>query len=184
MKRVSLVLALVIGAALGISAQDTRVPPTQNAPTFSKDVAPIFYSKCVSCHRPGEIAPMSLITFKDARPWARAIRDKVIARQMPPWHADPAHGSFRNDRSLTDAQIDTIVKWADGGARQGDPSQTPALPALATGWQIGAPDVVFEMPVDYKIPADDAVEYQYFEVATNFKEERWIAAGEVRAGNP
>jgi hypothetical protein len=183
MKCVALFSALVLTAAAA-SAQDTRVPPMQNAPTFSKDVAPILYNKCVSCHRPGEVAPMSLITYKDARPWARAIRDKVIAREMPPWFADPAHGAFRNDRSLTQTQIDTIVNWVDGGARQGDEKLMPALPALASGWQIGKPDVVFEMPVDYKIPADGTVDYQYFEVATNFKEDRWISAGEVRAGNP
>src|SRR5580765_20577 len=110
------------------SAQDTRVPPTQNAPTFSKDVAPILYSKCVTCHRPGEVAPMSLITYRDVRPWARAIRDKVSTRTMPPWFADPGHGAFKNDRSLTQAQIDTIVKWVDADARQGDPAQLPPLP--------------------------------------------------------
>jgi len=184
MRAIGLSSAVAVSLALSASAQDVRVPPTQNAPTFSKDVAPIFYTKCITCHRPGEVAPMSLMTYKDARPWARAIRDKVVAREMPPWHADPAHGAFRNDRSLTAAQIDTIVKWADGGARQGDASQMPAPPAFASGWQIGAPDVVFEMPVEFKIPADGAVEYQYFEVQTNFKEDRWIAAGEVRAGNP
>jgi hypothetical protein len=171
-------------ATVVVSAQDTRVPPMQNAPTFSKDVAPILYSKCVTCHRPGEVAPMSLISYRDARPWARAIRDKVIAREMPPWHADSAHGTFRNDRSLTQAQIDTIVKWVDGGARQGDEKQMPALPTFADGWQIGKPDVVFEMATEYKIPADGTVDYQYFEVPTNFKEDRWISAGEVRAGNP
>src|SRR5215831_9715953 len=120
-----------------VSAQDARVPPTQNAPTFSKDVAPILYSKCVTCHRPGEVAPMSLITYKDVRPWARAIRDKVASRTMPPWFADPAHGTFKNDRSLTQAQIDTIVRWADADARQGDPAQMPALPKFAEGWQLG-----------------------------------------------
>src|SRR5438309_4828354 len=143
MRVVAVTSLVAMSLVLGASAQDVRVPPTQNAPTFSKDVAPIFYSKCVTCHRAGEVAPMSLMTYKDARPWARAIRDKVVAREMPPWHADPAHGAFRNDHSLTQAQIDTIVKWADGGARQGDPSQMPAPPALASGWQIGTPDVVF-----------------------------------------
>ena len=183
MRSVALIFVLAI-ATVVVSAQDTRVPPMQNAPTFSKDVAPILYSKCVTCHRPGEVAPMSLITYRDARPWARAIREKVTAREMPPWHADPAHGTFRNDRSLTQAQIDTIVRWVDGGARQGDEKQAPTVPTFADGWQIGKPDVVFEMPVDYKIPPDGTVDYQYFEVPTNFKEDRWISAGEVRAGNP
>ena len=176
------VLASVVAGAAA-SAQDARVPPARNAPTFSHDVAPIFYSRCVNCHRAGEIAPMSLITFQDARPWARAIREKVIAREMPPWHADPQHGRFRNDRSLTSEEIDTIVKWVDAGARQGDPAQMPAVPELVTGWQIGTPDVVFEMPVEYRIPADGTIDYQYFEVPTHFTEDRWIQAGEVRAGN-
>ncbi len=184
MRPVAFVPIVVVSSVLVAAAQDARVPPTENAPTFSKDVAPILYSKCVSCHRPGEVAPMPLMTYKDARSWARAIREKVIAREMPPWHADPAYGTFRNDRSLTPAQIDTIVRWVDGGARQGDEQEMPALPAFTTGWQIGKPDVVFEMPVDFHIPAAGTVDYQYFEVPTNFTEDRWISAGEVRAGNP
>src|SRR3954447_3779558 len=134
MRVVAVTSLVAMSLVLGASAQDARVPPTQNAPTFSKDVAPIFYSKCVTCHRPGEVAPMSLMTFKDARPWARAIRDKVVAREMPPWFADSKHGTFKNDRSLTQAQIDTIVKWVDGGARQGDEKQMPSPPALVAGW--------------------------------------------------
>ena len=168
----------------GDAPQEPRVPPTESAPTFSADVAPIMYRKCVSCHRPGEIAPMSFITYKDVRPWARSIREKVLAREMPPWDADPQHGKFRNDRSLTQQEIDTIVKWANAGARQGNPSAMPALPTFAAGWQIGTPDVVFEMPVEYQIPADGTIDYQYFEVPTNFKEDRWMQAGEVRAGDP
>ena len=183
MRAIILSAVVAVSLVLTVAAQDTRVPPTQNAPTFSKDVAPILYSKCITCHRPGEVAPMSLITFKDVRPWARAIRDKVSARTMPPWFADPAHGTFKNDRSLTQAQIDTIVKWVDADARQGDPAQLPPLPAFTDGWQIGKPDVVYEMPTEFHIPADGTVDYQYFEVPTNFAEDRWIVAGEVRAGN-
>src|ERR1043166_6397266 len=118
MRAIVFTSAVVMSLVLVGAAQDTRVPPMQSAPTFSKDVAPILYCKCVTCHRPGEVAPMSLITYKDARPWARAIRDKVVAPEMPPWFADPAHGTFRNDRSLTQAQIDVITKWVDGGDRK------------------------------------------------------------------
>jgi hypothetical protein len=168
----------------GGAPQDSRVPPTEGAPTFSNDVAPIMYRKCVSCHRPGEIAPMSFITYQNVRPWARSIREKVLAREMPPWDADPQHGKFRNDRSLTAEEIDTIVKWANAGARQGNPADMPALPRFPAGWQIGTPDVVFEMPVEYQIPADGTIDYQYFEVPTNFSEDRWMQAGEVRAGDP
>jgi len=183
MRAIALTSAAVISFVVALTAQDARVPPMQNAPTFSKDVAPILYSKCITCHRPGEVAPMSLITYKDVRPWARAIREKVSTRTMPPWFADSAHGTFKNDRSLTQAQIDTIVKWVDADARQGDPAQLPPLPAFTEGWQIGKPDLVVEMPTEFHIPADGTVEYQYFEVPTNFTEDRWVIAGEVRAGN-
>jgi hypothetical protein len=156
---------------------------TPGAPTFTADVAPIMYAKCVACHRPGEVAPMSLITFKDVRPWASAIRDKVASRAMPPWHADRQYSTFRNEQSLTQAEIDTVVKWVTAGAPEGDPSRLPKLPAFTEGWQIGQPDMVFEMPTEYRIPASGEIPYQYFEVPTNFTEDRWMQAGEVRAGD-
>jgi hypothetical protein len=153
------------------------------APTFSADVAPIMYAKCVTCHRPGEVAPMSLITYKDARPWASSIREKVMTRVMPPWHADRQYGTFRNEQSLSQSEIDTIVKWANAGAPEGNPARMPALPKFPEGWQIGTPDIVFEMPTAYSIPARGTIEYQYFEVPTNFTEDKWVQAGEVRAGD-
>ena len=155
----------------------------ESGPTFSKDVAPIFYEKCISCHREGEVAPMSLITFREARPWARAIHEKVTTREMPPWHADRRYGDFRNDLSLTQPEIDTIAAWVSSGAREGDPAQVPPLPEFTEGWQIGTPDMVFEMPVDYQVPASGTVEYQYFDVPTNFTRDMWMQAGEARAGD-
>ena len=94
--------------------------------TFNKDVAPIFYKNCIGCHRPGEIAPMSLITFKEVRPWAKAIREKVATRVMPPWHADQNYGKWENDRRLTQKEIDTVVAWIDGGAAEGKANDLPA----------------------------------------------------------
>jgi hypothetical protein len=126
---------------------------------------------------------MSLITYRDVRPWASAIKQKVTARVMPPWAADPHVGKFRNDPSLTDREIDTITRWVDGGAREGDPAKMPALPTFSEGWQIGKPDAVFEMAETYQIAASGAIDYQYFEVPTNFTEDRWMQAGEVRAGD-
>ena len=152
-------------------------------PTFSKDVAPIVFAKCAGCHRPGEVAPMSLLSFKDVRPWAGAIREKVASRVMPPWHADRAYGAFRNNPSLSQAEIDTIVSWVNAGAPEGNPKDTPALPKFAEGWQIGKPDRVFEMAADFDVPARGTIDYQYFEVPTNFTEDRWMQAGEVRAGD-
>src|SRR6478736_2564189 len=104
------------------------------APTFSKDIAPIFQSKCQACHQPGSIAPMSLITFAEARPWARSIRERVSTRQMPPWHIDQSVGvqKFKNDMSLTQDQIDTIVAWVDQGSPQGNPKDLPAPKPLVT----------------------------------------------------
>ena len=110
-------------------------PPTHaKQVTFSKDVAPIFQEKCQECHQPNSIAPMSLITYQEARPWARSIKERVATRQMPPWHIDRSVGvqHFKNDMSLSDEQVDTIVRWVDGGAPQGDPKDLPPPVALVT----------------------------------------------------
>jgi hypothetical protein len=177
------VACLAITSTVASGAPQQPAPASAAAPTFSADVAPIIYAKCVACHRPGEVAPMSLITYKDVRPWASSIREKVTSRVMPPWHADRQYGAFRNEQSLTQREIDTIVKWASGGAPEGNASRMPALPKFPEGWQIGTPDVVFQMPTAYQIPAKGEIEYQYFEVPTNFTEDRWMQAGEVRAGD-
>ena len=128
---------------------------------------------------------MSLITYRDVRPWAAAIREKVVTRVMPPWHAERQHGGFqfRNDTSLSQAEIDTIAAWVSAGAPEGDPAAMAAPPKFPDGWQIGTPDAVFEMPVAYQVPATGTIEYQYFEVPTSFTEDRWMQAGEVRAGD-
>ena len=115
----------LLAATAGVGAQQTS---SEEVPTFAKDVAPLLYKNCVSCHRPGEMGPMSLVTYQDARPWARSIRDRVVARSMPPWFADPHYGTFSNDPTLSQKDIDTIVAWVAGGAPQGDPRQMPKLP--------------------------------------------------------
>ncbi len=149
-------------------------------PTFAKDVAPILYSKCVECHRPTMFAPMSLVKFDDARPWAKAIRTRVAARTMPPWGADPKHGEFKNDPRLSDQEIATILAWVDGGAPKGDDQDMPTLPAFVEGWTIGKPDAVFEMEAPFNIPATGTVEYQYLRIPTNLKEDKWLAAIEIK----
>ena len=174
------VLAVAMIASLSGARPGAQAPA---APTFARDVAPIVYAKCAGCHRPGEVAPMSLLTYRDVRPWASAIRDKVTARAMPPWHADRQYGRFRNDTSLNQREIDTFVAWVNGGAREGDPAAMPPVPKFPEGWQIGTPDAVFEMAAEYAVPARGEIEYQYFEVPTNFTEDRWMQAGEVRAGD-
>ena len=129
------------------------VAQAQTAPTFTKDVAPIFYSRCVECHRPSMMAPMSLMTFDQARPWARAIRREVAARTMPPWGADPAHGVFKNDSRLSDREVATILAWVDAGAPKGDDQDLPAPPTFVEGWSIGHPDQVFTVTEPFQIPA-------------------------------
>ncbi len=151
--------------------------------TFSKDIAPILYKKCVGCHHPGDIAPMSLLTYQIARPWASAIRQAVLTRRMPPWHADPRYGHFQNDPSLTQAELDLIRTWAEQGAKEGNPSDLPAAPAFVEGWRIGRPDAVFSMAADYTITANATDDYQNFTVPTNFKEDVWITAVELKPGN-
>ncbi len=151
-------------------------------PTFSKDVAPILYKNCTSCHRPGEIAPMSLLTFEDARPWARAIREQVALGNMPPWHAAAPRGTFSNDRRLSDQEKETLIRWADAGAPKGDPKDLPPIPKFVEGWEIGTPDAVISMPKEFEVPASGTVAYQFFETPTNFTEDKWVQAIEVRPG--
>jgi len=151
--------------------------------TFSKDIAPIFYKSCAECHRPGEAAPFSVLSYKDLRPWAKSIKEKVISRQMPPWHADPHVGRWANDPRLTQAQIDTISAWVDGGAPEGNPKDLPPAPQFVEGWAMGKPDVVIEMPEEYTVEASGPDEYQYFDVATNFKEDKYVQMAEARPGN-
>jgi mono/diheme cytochrome c family protein len=150
--------------------------------TFAKDVAAIFNKNCVGCHRPGEIAPMSLLTYKDARPWAKSIKEKVATGVMPPWHADPHFGIFENDRRLSQRDIDTIVAWVDQGAMEGNPKDLPPAPQFDDGWNIGKPDAVFYLPQEYTVPATGVVEYKYFKVPTNFKQDMYIQAAEIRPG--
>ncbi|MCU1386034.1 MAG: hypothetical protein JWL71_4731 [Acidobacteria bacterium] len=175
--RVAVALAGLIGTAASVCAQS----PT--APTFSTDVAPILYANCTNCHRPGEIGPMPLVSFADARPWAKAIANRVTDGTMPPWHADPAHGQFLNDRRLSDKDRDTIVKWASAGAPEGNRADLPKPPLFADGWQMGEPDTIYAMQEDYAIPASGTIEYKNFEVPTNLTEDRWAQAIEIRPGN-
>ena len=179
----TLVLVAVAGSASIHGQYASRKPAGKDVPTFSKDVAPIIFKNCAGCHRPGEIAPMSLLTYEDARPWAKAIRDEVSARNMPPWHTDAPAGTFHDERILSDGDRATLVAWANGGAPRGDAKDLPAAPAFVDGWSAGKPDVVLEMPEAFKIPADGIIEYQWFYLPTNFTEPKWIKSIEVRPGS-
>jgi mono/diheme cytochrome c family protein len=176
-------IAILFCCLLAAGAQTSGASDKQSAPTFSKEIAPIFYRNCINCHRQGEIAPMSLVTYKEVRPWAKAIREKVITREMPPWHPDPNIGHWANDRRMSQKEIDTVVAWIDSGAAEGNPKELPPAPKFSDGWQIGKPDVIFHMPEEFTVPAEGAVPYQHFRVPTNFKEDRYIHAMEARAGD-
>lgn len=156
-------------------------PAADKIVTFNKDVAPILYKNCAGCHHPNDIAPMSLVTYKEVRPWAAAIREAVVRRVMPPWHADPHVGVFINDPRLSDDQIATIVNWVKSGVPEGDPKALPPAPTFETGWHI-KPDVIISIP-ETIVQAGNQDDYEYIYVPTNFTEDKWIHAAEVVPGD-
>ena len=151
-------------------------------PTFTKDVAPILYKSCAGCHRPGEMAPMSLLDYQSARPWAKSIREAVLSRKMPPWFADASIGHFANDPRLSAEELETIKAWVDSGAPEGKAEDLPPKPTFNDGWQLGQPDIVFDIGEDFTVPPGNDV-YQYFTVPTNFTEGKWIRAAQILPGN-
>src|SRR5438477_1015093 len=143
--------------------------------TFNKHVLPILQKNCQSCHRPGQIAPMSFLTYASTRPWAKAMKAAVVTRKMPPWFADPQYSHFSNDRSLAQSEIDTIVKWVDAGAAEGNPADAPAaIQWPENNWQI-QPDVIVDVPA-FKVPAKDLVEWTNITIPNPFKEDTWVTA--------
>jgi len=153
-------------------------------PTFTKDVLPILQKNCQECHRPGAIAPMSFLTYKETRPWARAIANAVKTKSMPPWFADPTVGSFKNAKALTDDQLATIAAWVEGGAVEGEASDAPAPVSFGDGWTIGTPDIVVTMTKPIEIPATGVIDQSYVLARAHFEKDVWVKAAEVRPGNP
>jgi hypothetical protein len=170
---------LIAGLFLALDSGHASPPSV----TFNKDVAPIIQQNCQSCHRPGEVAPMSLMNYKEVRPWAKSIREKVVEREMPPWFADPTHGEFSNDCRLSQKEIDTIVAWVDTGAKEGNPKDLRSNPKFTHGWQNGTPDAVLSMTEEYRVPAEGVIPYKYFAVPTNFSEDKFVQFAEIRQGN-
>ena len=151
-------------------------------PTFNKDVLPILQKNCQGCHRPGEVAPMSLINYSDARPWAKAIKAAVASKKMPPWFADAKYGHFQDVRGLSNEQIALLGAWADNGAPEGDAKDKPAALTFNQGWNM-KPDMIVEMPNEFKVQATGAIEYQYMLVKASFPEDVWVSAAEMRPGD-
>ena len=183
MKITQPLVAMILGSSALLLPATAAGQAARQDPTFAKDIAPILYESCVNCHRPGQIAPMSLINYQEVRPWARSIKNKVESRAMPPWHLDRKIGiqEFKNDPSLTDEQIATIVKWVDSGAPQGNPADTPTPPefAPADAWQIGEPDLVVRFP-DYTVPAAGPDIFGNLFAGMDLDEDRYITSIQTR----
>jgi cytochrome c553 len=150
--------------------------------TFSEDAAPVIFKHCAGCHHPNDLAPMSFLTYEQVKPWAAAIREAVLLKTMPPWKADPHYGRWANDWSLSEQEIATIVSWVDQGKKEGDKSKLPPQPAFSSGWRIGNPDLILSIP-PHVLGASGPDEYESFTVPTNFTEDRWVLAAELRPGN-
>ncbi|REJ81787.1 MAG: cytochrome c [Acidobacteria bacterium] len=179
-RRIRTLAVAIVGslyAALPVAALET--------PDYG-DIAPILARHCASCHQPGDIAPMTLGSYEEVRPWARAIARKVAAREMPPWFADPEVGSFRNDARLEPSEIDRLVEWARAGAPRGegpDSASVTVPPAPPDDrWRLGTPDLVVEMPEAFPVPAEGVVDYVYVRLPSGLAEPRWIRAIEVQPG--
>lgn len=175
-------LIAAISLSASFAATDSGKPVTDA--TFSKDIAPILERSCQNCHRPGSIAPMALLTYKDARPWARSIKEKVVRREMPPWHIDRNVGitKFKEDPSLTDAEIATISNWVDRGAPEGNPKDLPPPRQFSDldKWQIGKPDIVVSMKKPYQLKANGQDEYYDIDIDPGFQEDVYIQAVETK----
>jgi len=181
----------VLSASAVLFAGDTAgSTQTTKNPTFTKDIAPILQARCQDCHRPNAMAPMSLLTYEETRPWARSIKERVAKRQMPPWHLDKSVGvqNFQNDMSLTDEQIATVVKWVDSGSPQGDPKDMPAAKVFPKDdeWQLAKvynrpPDMIIKSD-DYTMPAVSQDQWWKPVVDLGVKEPLWVKAVEMRPG--
>ncbi len=182
-------LALLLAAGLVAFASYTTTQVSGNTKdktpiNFAKHIAPIFQNRCEECHRPGAVAPMSLMTYEEVRPWARAIKEKVLTRQMPPFHAAGAIGRYDHDPRLTDDEIATISKWVDGGAAKGNPKDMPAPKVWKTGWASGQPDLVLTVRKAYTLKANPTDQYVFFIFDHVFAEDTWIRGIVTKPGNP
>ena len=159
-----------------------RVAAAQSSVTFHRDVLPILQKNCQGCHRPGQIAPMSFITYRDVRPWAKAIKSAVLTKKMPPWFADAQYGHFSNDRSLNQSEIEMIAKWVDTGATEGNAADAPPpVKWPESNWQV-QPDVIVDIPA-FKVPAGGLVEWTNITIPNPFKKDTWVTGIMVRPDN-
>ena len=179
MRVVPFVLFVVVQ---GCSRTPADAPPAE--PTFARDIAPIVYRECASCHRPGEAAPFPLLTYADVKGRARQIAEVTESRFMPPWMPEPGHGEFVGERRLTATEIQTIARWVERGAPEGDAAALPPMPAFPDGWQLGAPDLTVAMPAPITAPAEGADVFRTIVVPLPLDRVRYVRAVEFRPGNP
>ncbi len=178
------IVATTLLAGLNGSAAPTKKPEAKKVNvTFAKDVAPIIFNNCTTCHRPGEVAPFTLMNFAETKKRAKQIALVSESRFMPPWKADPKVGSYHDERVLTSEQIKTLKAWADNGAPEGNSAETPKLPKFTQGWTLGAPDLVLEPSEDYTLAAEGKDTYRNFVIPSNVAEDKYVSAVEVRPGN-
>jgi mono/diheme cytochrome c family protein len=184
--RISLKAGCIVAALVSIFLFLSAETPQKSSPepTFYRDVVPVLQQHCQACHRTGGIAPFSLVTYEDTKPWAQAIKKATQSKDMPPWFADPRFGKWADDPSLTPEQISTLAAWADTGAPAGDPHDAPASNKWYESWNIPKPDVVIRMPKPVTIPAEGEVDYTYEIVPTGFTTDRWVQMSEVRPSSP
>lgn len=179
----SFIIATV--TVLGSGVAHTQDAARQKPPTFSKEIIRIFQARCQTCHHSGApFAPMSLTNYGPSRAWAKSIQKKVVKRQMPPWHADSSVREYANDISLPQDEIDTILRWVEARAPKGDPADLPPALTFNDDWELGEPDLVLNMGVDFEVPATGTVPLQFFRIDTKFDEDKWLSALEIRPGNP
>jgi len=186
MKKLIVRGAVLAGLMLGATRGDAHKPITSKY-TYTEDVFPIFRDRCGACHVAGGAAPMSLLTYQDAVPWAVAIRDELMAAHMPPWDAEDGFGRFKNAHTLSAPELDAILVWANGGTPQGDRTKKLPTPALENGWALGLPDVTLPMPSVFTLPADKLEDTQEFALQTGtavLDAERWIRAIDLLPGTP
>jgi peroxiredoxin len=185
--------ALLKGDEIAVAKTDTAgcfiaratKPKETGTVTYSKEVSRVIQKNCQECHRPGQVGPMQLLSYEDVLNWSDSIAEVVKDKRMPPWYADPEHGKFANDRSLSKDDRDTLLAWVAQGCPKGDPKDLPPEREFSKGWIIGKPDVVVTMPEAAKVPAkagSDGIKYQFFMVETNYDEDRWIQAAEAKPG--
>src|SRR5688572_18476535 len=178
-------ILVLLSAATVVTAQVSTVPAVTSgtsAVSFNKDVLPILQRECQLCHRPGEAGPMSFLSYESTRPWAKAIKQAVLSKKMPPWFADSSYGEFRNRPGLTAADMETLAQWSDNGAPEGNDRDKPAPIAWPVGWRID-PDVIISMPAAHKIPAKGSGEIKSFLVPNPFLQDTWVSSIEVRPGD-